>query len=101
MYSARPIVPKYALTSENSRTPITAPVYSTRTTRPRIDNSPGMADSSAETTLRMLGSAETSRSARRMRSARSTENVSVTGTSATATITRSNRFHGSRKKSRR
>ncbi|GAA2770580.1 hypothetical protein GCM10020219_044330 [Nonomuraea dietziae] len=58
---------------------------------------PGTAASSALTTRRMLGTADTRRSARRMRSARSTEVGPEAGTRAIATMTASNQFHGSLK----
>lgn len=54
-----------------------------------------MAVSSAPTTRRMLGTAETSRSARRMRSDRSTDVGPEAGTSAMVTMAASNQFHGS------
>ena len=58
---------------------------------------PGSAASSPETTRLRVGTAVMSRSTRKTRSARSTENVSVAGTSAMPTTTRSNTLHGSRK----
>ncbi len=58
---------------------------------------PGIAVSRAPTTRRMLGTAETSRSARRMRSARSTDVGPEAGMRATATMTVSNQFQGSLK----
>lgn len=44
----------------------------------------------------MLGTIETNRSTRRMRSARSTEKAVDAGNSEMATITKSKTFHGSR-----
>jgi hypothetical protein len=61
---------------------------------------PDTAVSRACTTRRMLGAAEISRRARRIRSARRIDVGPLAGTSATSTITRSNQFHGSLKKSR-
>ena len=57
-------------------------------------NSPAM-------TFRMLGTTESSLSARRMRSARRTENCCEAGTNATLTITKSKMFQPLRKKPRR
>ena len=57
-----------------------------------------MACSSASTTLRICGTTETSRSTRRMRSARSTERLPVAGMSVTAMTAKSNRFQPRLKK---
>ena len=61
----------------------------------------GIAASSACTTIRIFGTIDMSLSARRIRSARSTASPWPAGTSATVTMTKSNRFHGLRKKERR
>ena len=82
---------------EYSLVAITAATYSTRPSSSAIEAMPGMAPSSAATTRRRLGTTEISRSARRMRSARSTV-TPVAGMNEMTTIARSNRFHASVKK---
>ena len=62
---------------------------------------PGSAASSPSTTRRSAGTAVISRSTRKTRSARSTESVSLAGTSAIATTMKSKRLHGSRKNASR
>ena len=61
----------------------------------------GIALNSPTITRRILGTTEISRSARRMRSARSTANCCDAGISAALTITKSKTFQPLRKKLRR
>ena len=63
-----------------------------------IEPMPGRAATSPPTTRRSDGTIETSRSTRRMRSARSTDRLPVAGISAMATTTRSKMRQGSRRK---
>ena len=63
-----------------------------------MDAMPGIAASSPDTTRRMDGTCDTSRSTRSTRRARTTENGPDAGMSAIPTTVRSNRLHGSRKK---
>nr|WP_228833060.1 hypothetical protein [Nocardia brasiliensis] len=96
-----PRLPKYSgVTDPNNLVAIAAATYNTNASSPRIEPIPGSAASRFVTTRRILGVADTNRSARRIRNARNTDKPPEAGSSATPTTAKSKQFHGSRKYSR-